>query len=211
MYRRPNASTPARLLGGAAIIVLVVLAFGAYQFLQSTTQEVEVYVTATPLPQTQAPSVVASQPTAQPAQLRIVSPKASLSTTITELYISPTGENWDLTYLENFAGHLEGTAQLGKGGNYVLAGHVELKDGVPGPFINLNKLVPGDDIMIYSEAASQPYVVRYKVTEVKNVEPDDLSVIRNRGYEELTLITCADWDQKSEQYLTRVIVHAKPY
>jgi LPXTG-site transpeptidase (sortase) family protein len=211
MYRRRNASGASRLLGGAVIIVLAVVAFGAYQILQQApAQEVIVPVTATTIPPTQVATSVA-QATAQQNQLRIVSPKASLSTAITELYFSPDGENWDLTYLENFAGHLEGTPELGKGGNFVLAGHVELKDGIPGPFVNLYKLVPGDDIMIYSEVTNQPYVVRYRVTEVKTVQPNDISVIRNRGYEELTLITCSDWDQETEQYLTRVIVHAKPY
>ena len=211
MYRRSNDPNPLRLLGGVVIIVLVVIAFGAYQqWAQSSVQEVQVFATATPPLQSQPPAATA-QANSNTVQLRIVSPKASLSTTITELYFAPNGDNWDLNYLEGFAGHLEGTPELGKGGNYVLAGHVELKDGVPGPFINIHKLVPGDDIMIYSEMASQPYVVRYKVTEVKNVGPDDISVIRNRGFEELTLITCSDWDQKSEQYLTRVIVHAKPY
>lgn len=144
-------------------------------------------------------------------QMRIVAPKVDISTAITQLYFSPQGDSWDLTYLDNMAGHLQGTADLGQGGNFVLAGHVELGDGRKGPFVNLSKLNAGDEIMIIDEDPTKPSVVRYKVTEIKTVAPDDISVLRNRGYEELTLITCDDWDQAAGEYLTRIIVHARPY
>jgi LPXTG-site transpeptidase (sortase) family protein len=213
MYRRSRSPiTPLRLLGGLVIVMASVVAFTVYQ--QANRIAAPSPTVAPPTNPAIAASASATPQTAQgasPVRLRIVSPKASLSTTITPLYITPDGQNWDLTYLDNFAGHLEGTPEIGQGGNFVLAGHVELKDGRPGPFANVGKLVVGDEIMIYSETPDQPFLVRYKVTEVKSVEPTDIAVMRNRGYEELTLITCADWDQPSEQYLTRVIVHAKPY
>lgn len=210
MMRRSRSSFgPARMLGGVLIVLIAVAAFGAYQQLSRPALP-----TATPLPPIADPTTPPPTPTADgtiEARLRIVAPKAALSTTITRLYFTPDGSNWDLTYLDAFAGHLEGTPDIGQGGNYVLAGHVELKDGIPGPFANVHKLAVGDDIMIYSETPDKPYLVRYKVTDVKSVEPTAIDVIRNRGYEELTLITCSDWDQQKGEYLTRVIVHAKPY
>jgi LPXTG-site transpeptidase (sortase) family protein len=213
MYRRSNAPNGVlRLLGGIIIIIGAVVAFTLYQRSDSARPPL---ITPTPLP-TAAPTAVAALPQPTPSatpevRMRIVSPKASLSTAITRLYFTTEGENWDLTYLHNFAGHLEGTAELGMGGNFVLAGHVELGDGEPGPFKYIGNLKKGDEIMVYSETPEKPFVVRYKVTEVKEVDPTEISVIRNHGYEELTLITCDDWDQETGEYLTRVIVHARPY
>jgi LPXTG-site transpeptidase (sortase) family protein len=197
------------LLGGVVIVLIAVGAFGVFQGLSRPALP-----SATPLPPTAEATAPLPTPTlggTPQARLRIVAPKAALSTTITRLYFTADGSNWDLTYLDNFAGHLEGTPDIGQGGNFVLAGHVELKDGIPGPFVNVHKLTVGDDIMIYSETPDKPYLVRYRVTDVKSVEPNAIDVIRNRGYEELTLITCSDWDQQKGEYLTRVIVHAKPY
>src|SRR5579859_2546127 len=99
---------------------------------------------------------------------------------------------------------------MGQGGNFVLAGHVELKDGSKGPFAELKQLANGDRITIIGNAQPHPIVRQYIVTEVGKVVPTDFDVIRNHGYEELTLITCDDWDQKSQMYNTRVIVHARP-
>jgi len=112
--------------------------------------------------------------------------------------------------LTNFAGHLEGTAGLKQGGNFVLAGHVEMKDGSAGPFAEIDKLHIGDDISILSNHPGNPVVMSYIVTGIEHVKPDDIKVIRNHGYEELTLITCADWDPSDKTYHTRVVVHARP-
>jgi LPXTG-site transpeptidase (sortase) family protein len=148
--------------------------------------------------------------TGKPVVYRIISDKANLSTSITNLYYSTTQDNWDLTYLGGLAGHLQGTPELGQGGNYVLAGHVELKDGARGPFANIQEMKPGDGITIIGDQAPNPTIIQYIVTDVKKVQPQDFGVMRNHGYEELTLITCDDWDQKSASYMMRVIVHARP-
>jgi LPXTG-site transpeptidase (sortase) family protein len=211
MYRRQRTTPAFQWLTGLLLIVGIGLLFVAAQRLNINQPsgprptDTRAPRTATPLPPTSPPV------TALDMRLHIASPKAGLSTGITGLYFTPQGDAWDLTYLDNQAGHLEGTANLGDGGNYVLAGHVELQDGRAGPFVNIGRLRSGDEIMIYSEAPENPLLVRYRVTEVKQVPPEDLSVLRNRGYEELTLITCADWDQTKQEYLTRIIVHARPY
>lgn len=211
MYRRSNQPNGLlRLLSGMVIIIGAVIVFGLYQQFNATRPAQPTPTLAAILQPTAIPTTAQVTPISV-NKLRIVSPKASLSTAITSLYFTPTGENWDLTYLDNFAGHLEGTPEIGMGGNYVLAGHVELGDGKAGPFKYINGLKRGDEIMIYSESPEKPFVIRYKVTEVKEVEPDEISVIRNHGYEELTLITCDNWDQATGEYLTRVIVHARPY
>jgi LPXTG-site transpeptidase (sortase) family protein len=128
---------------------------------------------------------------------------------IVEIPFSKTEENWDLTYLNQYAGHLTGTDLIGQGGNFVLAGHVEMKDGSRGPFADIHLLNLGDLITVMSNTATSPIVAQYKVTSVKSVDPYSLPEIQNHGFEELTLLTCGDWDNRNRVYRTRVVVHAK--
>lgn len=164
--------------------------------------------TLTPSPQP-TPTAIALVPDTPEGERIIIAEKARLNA---EIMVAPFGKttNWEISMLKQRAGHLEGTPDIGQGGNFVLAGHVELEDGAPGPFAYLRNLQPGDSISIVSRKEGQPRIYFYTVTEVKDVPPEDIAVLRNHGYEELTLITCDDWDQGQGKYLTRVIVHARP-
>jgi len=195
-----------RWLIGIVIIVAAIISFGIYQSVHETsplvgrTQVAALSQTVTPTP----------GPTKPPIEYRIVSDKAALSAVIIELYFASDSDAWDLSHLGQSAGHLEGTPQMGQGGNFVLAGHVELKDGSKGPFAGLKNLTAGDRITIIGNTQPNPVIRQYLVSDVGKVEPMDFDVMRNHGYEELTLITCDDWDQKSQTYSSRVIVHARP-
>ena len=57
---------------------------------------------------------------------------------------------WNVAWLENPAGWLEGSAFPSWNGNSVLTSHVYLSDGLPGPFVNLNKLKFGDKIIVHA-------------------------------------------------------------
>jgi LPXTG-site transpeptidase (sortase) family protein len=209
MYSRGTSSNGfLRLAAGALIVCVAVIAFSLFQGYLSRPKN-EPIPTNTP---TSAPHVTtaASTPTPQPVQLRIVSSKAGLSAVIIEVYLAKNEDNWDLTQLTTYAGHLQGTAGLKQGGNFVLAGHVEMHDGSAGPFAKVGALAPGDPIDIVSSKPGNPVVIQYIVTKVERVNPDDFAVVRNHGYEELTLITCADWDPNDHSYHTRVVVHARP-
>ena len=197
--RRSSAGCTRWIVG----LMFVIGAFAAFSIYQSSrpASVPAVRLTGTPL----LPS-----PTARPAALKIASEKAGLLTSIIELYYSRSGDGWDLSLLNQFAGHVQGTANLGRGGNFVLAGHVELKDGSSGPFARVQQLKAGDLITILSDDPQKPVVMRYAVTSVKVVEPNALDEIRNHGYEELTLVTCRDWDAQAQTYDKRVIVHARP-
>jgi LPXTG-site transpeptidase (sortase) family protein len=207
-----------RLVVGFFIIVGAVVTFNIYQMLNRRSAVPTLSTTPTAQPVTIAATASASLPTstktaiaaatAVKPTLRLISEKALLSAEITTIYLART-DNWDLTSLGDRAGHLEGTANLGQGGNYVLAGHVELKDGRSGPFVSIHKLKPGDSITILQTAEANPFVVHYIVTEVKEVSPQDFNVIYNHGFEELTLITCKDWDENLATYQRRIVVHAR--
>jgi len=199
-----------RWLAGGVIILVTVAAFVIYQSTQTLPDVVPdptlmISPTLLPIPATNTPSQ-----TPTPIEYRIVSSKANLSAVVTELYYAADGDNWDLTHLGQFAGHLEGTPTLGKGGNFVLAGHVELKDGSAGPFAQLRLLSKGDPITVIADTQPQPTFEQYVVTDTGKVAPDDFAVMRNHGYEEMTLITCDDWNPKQQTYGSRIIIHARP-
>ncbi len=117
----------------------------------------------------------------------------------------PLGEEgWDLTWLADQAGWLEGTAYPTWEGNTALTGHVYLADGTPGPFVNLGSLYWGQRIIIY--AYGQQYV--YEVRSVRKVYPDNLSVLQHKDRDWLTLITCKDYNESQDAYTYRIAVQA---
>ncbi len=209
MYTRRSSSTSVRLISGFAIIVMAVISFIVYQELRQPPTSVGPSQTATPLYNFKT-ALPTAAPTSPPIDYRVISAEANLSAPIIELYYATDSDNWDLSHLADSAGHLEGTADMGKGGNFVLAGHVELKDGSQGPFAYLKSLKAGNRITIIGDTQPQPSVVLYVVTGVEKVAPSDFNAIRNHGYEELTLITCDDWDAQTQIYNSRIIVHARP-
>ncbi len=215
MYSRHSASNPlSRWIAGLIIILAAVAGFAVFQMRQPTPGQSLATATANPTTVVALPSTTPLHPAGTPipnaVHYRVVSANAKLEATIIEVYYSRDQDNWDVRNLSIFAGHLQGTAALGYGGNFVLAGHVEMRDGSPGPFAYLKNLAVGDRIFILGDKPGKPVVAQYQVTEVKAVKPDDFDVVRNHGYEELTLITCSDWEQSSQTYNSRTVVHAKP-
>ena len=83
------------------------------------------------------------------------------------------------TQLSFGAGHMSGTAELGKTGNSVVSGH---RDSA---FWPLREIKPGDKIRV---TADKTYT--YLVKSARVVSPSDVDVLRNSGEHELTLITC---------------------
>lgn len=146
-----------------------------------------------------APDPTAVSPTAAPV-LRIAAPSISLDARVAE---SPVvNGQWIIPKFE--AGHLQGTAQPGTGGNVVLAGHVEsITSG--DVFANIAQLQPGNSIEVYTRDARVTYVVR-KVEQVSNA---DLSVLKPGKHETLTLITCSgSWLPFQHDYSQRTVVVA---
>jgi LPXTG-site transpeptidase (sortase) family protein len=130
-------------------------------------------------------------------------PRLGVSTSIVGVPRSADG-NWDVTWLLQEAGWLQGTAFPTWKGNSVLTGHVYLPSGKPGPFVDLAKLRWDDKIIV--RAFGQEYV--YRVRENLVVSPTDTSVIKHEDDAWLTLITCKGYDEKSNTYAHRVVIRA---
>ncbi len=129
-------------------------------------------------------------------------PAAGISQLIIQLPRS--GDSWAVNDLGMNVGHLIGTAPLMTTGNIVLVGHVELSDGRPGIFAGLKDVTSGELILLKWHGEQRAY----SVSTVKSVSPSDVSVLYPTVREQLTLITCGDYDFFSSTYRERVVVVA---
>jgi sortase A len=93
---------------------------------------------------------------------------------------TPVVEGDDDSTLKRAVGHLPDTPLPWEDGNSAVAGH---RDGL---FRPLKDIRVGDEIRFRTSRAD----VSYRVTETAIVDPDDVSVLRSRAKNALTLITC---------------------
>ena len=112
---------------------------------------------------------------------------------------------WDITWLWNQAGWLEGTAFPTWDGNTVLTGHVYLPNGKPGPFVNIHNLHWGDIIVIHAWGERFVYFVENSAL----IAPDDLQVLKHKDGDWVTLLTCRGYDPSQDTYRWRYAVQAK--
>jgi LPXTG-site transpeptidase (sortase) family protein len=112
--------------------------------------------------------------------------------------------SWDVSWLQDQVGWLNGTAYPTWKGNSVLTGHVVNTDGKPGVFFHLKSLGIGEYIFVYDSG----HRFTYKVVSNALVQPNDASVMKHEDKSFLTLITCDTYDEKTGSYLHRVAVGA---
>lgn len=130
-------------------------------------------------------------------------PRLSIQAPIVSVPLSEGA--WDVSWLGGQVGWLEGTAFPSKEGNSSLTAHVYGSDGRPGPFVHLNQLSYGDEIIVH--AWGMDYV--YSVRSVKQEDAQQESPVpQHEEYPWLTLITCRGYDEATDTYRYRVIVRA---
>jgi len=111
---------------------------------------------------------------------------------------------WNVDWLWEQAGWLQGTAFPTWQGNSVLTGHVYLPNGRPGPFVNLPRLRWGDEIIVHAFGQRHVYEVRMNRVDM----PNDLSALWHEDQAWLTLITCRGYDETSNVYKYRIVTRA---
>jgi LPXTG-site transpeptidase (sortase) family protein len=114
-------------------------------------------------------------------------------------------KTWDVNWLLNQAGWLEGSAFPGFSGNSVLTSHVTLPYGEAGPFSTLHKLKTGDKVFLHS--FGDLYI--YEVKSIRELYATDPAILQHEEKSWLTLVTCADYNEKAETYLKRLAVKAE--
>ena len=125
---------------------------------------------------------------------------------IRKAIVGVSGPEWDISWLGDHIGYLQGTAFPTWNGNSVLTGHVANANGNPGPFAELAVLKWGDRFSIH--AWGQEYI--YEVCSVDLRMPPDATAVVNKHEEFpwLTLITCHGYDEETDSYQWRTIVRA---
>ena len=111
-------------------------------------------------------------------------------------WYSVSNGEYDLTWLGNQAGYLDGTAFPTHAGNSVITGHVYLPDGNPGPFVDLSRLKYGDKIIIH--AFGQRYI--YEVRDTSRWLLIQMMQSNPRTYPVITLVTCQGYDEAGNTY-----------
>ncbi len=172
--------------------------------------EATITVPIIPLPSTGfAPGVVTSLPP-QPEEIAyqelgdlwLEIPSLGIKTAILGVPLEKSG--WNLTWLNDQIGYLEGTAYPSRNGNTGLTAHAYLPSGLPGPFVNLSKLKWGDRIILH--ISGQQYI--YEVRDTRYVAPNDTTVLAPKNQPWLTLLTCREFNEKTQSYNWRVSVQA---
>jgi len=117
-----------------------------------------------------------------------------------------TNSRWEVEWLGDDVGYLEGTAYPTWIGNSVLTGHVYDHQGHPGVFSGLSTLSYGQRVVI--SAWGQDYI--YEVRESRQAPADEISLLSDTGdgYDWLTLITCKGYDEQLDEYRWRHVVRA---
>lgn len=116
-----------------------------------------------------------------------------------------TNNSWDVSWLGNSAGWLNGSAFPTWIGNSVITGHVWNADNTPGIFVHLKDLKYGDQIQV--KAFGQTYT--YEVRESQAVWPNQVStVMQHEDHAYITLVTCEDYNLFFTTYSFRRMVRA---
>ncbi|HXF84024.1 MAG TPA: sortase [Anaerolineales bacterium] len=120
--------------------------------------------------------------------------------------VPKSGETWDVFWLGNTVGWLEGSAFPTWAGNTVLTAHVWDADNTPGIFYPIKTLKYSD--RLYIHAFGQTYV--YEVRENRRLSGDRrlAEVFRHEELAWVTLLTCEGYNPLADTYLYRRLVRA---
>jgi LPXTG-site transpeptidase (sortase) family protein len=143
-----------------------------------------------------------SRPAYDAMSLTLEIPVIKVKTSIAGVQLKKVG--WDVSWLQDQVGWLNGTAYPTWKGNSVITAHVVNADGKPGVFYGLKYLGVGEYVFVYNSG----YRYTYKVVSNEFVQPDDMTVLRHEEKSYLTLVTCDSFDEKTGTYLRRVAVRA---
>jgi LPXTG-site transpeptidase (sortase) family protein len=137
------------------------------------------------------------------ADLWLEIPAIGMDVEIVGVPLTETG--WDVSWLYDRAGYLDGTAFPTWTGNSVITGHVSLPDGLAGPFAGLRTLRIGDRAIVHAWGLRHTYEIR----TIGVIAPDDERVFRHEEEAWVTLVTCSGFDTASQEYRWRVAARAE--
>ncbi len=125
----------------------------------------------------------------QPTRIRI--PAIGVEFPIVE------GDGWE--QLKKGVGHHIGSANPGQRGNMVLSGHDDIYGEV---FRDLDRLKPGDEIIVYTQDRAYTYIV----TETHIVEPTDVQWLAPTDRPTVTLVSCYPYMVDNKRIVVRGVL-----
>jgi LPXTG-site transpeptidase (sortase) family protein len=120
--------------------------------------------------------------------------------------VPQSGDSWDVSWLGNDAGWLEGTAFPTWTGNTVLTGHVWDAYNRPGPFYGLKTLKYDDKIYIHAFGNVYTYEVRDNLVYSSDASTSEL--FKHEELDWVTLVTCESFNPNTGEYDFRRVVRA---
>ena len=117
--------------------------------------------------------------------------------------ISRVDGDWDIAWLGQYAGYLEGSAYPTWEGNSIITAHVWDAYNNPGPFFGLKDLRYGDKFMI--EAYGKTYTYEIRESE-QLLETDVEKMMTRKEGSWITLMTCTTYDASEDRYKYRYLV-----
>jgi LPXTG-site transpeptidase (sortase) family protein len=120
--------------------------------------------------------------------------------------IPKTNSRWDVTWLGNNIGWLNGTAFPSWEGNSVLTAHVYNANGRAGPFWKLKDLKYGDRIIVHLD--EEQYIFEVRSTRQARPAAAGFAFQHLEDHSFLTLITCEGYDKRTNSYAYRRVVRA---
>ena len=118
--------------------------------------------------------------------------------------VPQAGGGWEVAWLGDQVGYLNGTAFPTWAGNSVITAHVTLPSGLAGPFADLKSLRFGDRVIIHGWGLRHIYEIR----EVDLVSPADRQIFRHEERSWLTLVTCHGYNEREASYRWRMVARA---
>lgn len=130
-------------------------------------------------------------------------PSMGISEPIVGIPIEDGG--WDVSWLGSEIGWLSGSTFPTWTGNSVLTGHVYDSLGRPGPFLGIDRLRYGAQIIMHAWGGQYIYEVR----EVRQILPENTeAMLEHKELPWLTLVTCRGFDEATNSYAFRILVQA---
>ncbi|MEI7847363.1 MAG: sortase, partial [Chloroflexota bacterium] len=157
-----------------------------------------------PNQKTELPKQAAWQAFQQASGLRISIAKLGLDTEI--VGVPKNGDTWEVDWLGNSVGWLQGTAFPTWNGNSVITGHNTNPEGLPGTFAGLSVLSWNDEVVILYQGSRYVYQVREVSPRLPADRLDNVTEHREGAW--ITLVTCAGFDASTNSYLYRYVVRA---
>lgn len=151
------------------------------------------------------------QVSSSPVPILVEIPSIDVAAPIVESGIDDESRQMEIPPRADQVGWYRFGSRPGESGSAVLAGHVDMAGFGPGAFFELDRLVPGDEVLVHM---SDGTVLRFETVDIARVPKERLDVDKifdHTGPPRLTLITCGGaFNETIRSYDDNVVARLKP-